>query len=286
LAASNRFYTLIPHDCGQNTPPIIKTSQMVQDRMRVVETLLELEIATTLMKLDSGAEDHDPMYAHYRKLKTDITPVDSSTPEWDLIQNYMTTTHGVTHTRFTLSLVHAYKVERESESDRFQPFCRNKNRLLLWHGSRTTNFVGILSQGLRIAPPEAPVTGYMFGKGVYFAQCVSKSASYTATTKQDNLGYMLLCEVALDDMYETKHAEYMDTPRPHTLSTKGCGCHHENGKAPMHTLPDGCRVPLGPMVAEDSRRYGSSLLYDEYIVYNVAQIRVRYLVKVKFDYAY
>jgi poly [ADP-ribose] polymerase 2/3/4 len=28
-------------------------------------------------------------------------------------------------------------------------------------GSRLTNFVGILSQGLRIAPPEAPITGYM-----------------------------------------------------------------------------------------------------------------------------
>jgi hypothetical protein len=28
-------------------------------------------------------------------------------------------------------------------------------------GSRLTNFIGILSQGLRIAPPEAPVTGYM-----------------------------------------------------------------------------------------------------------------------------
>jgi len=37
--------------------------------------------------------------------------------------------------------------------------------MLLWHGSRTTNFAGILTQGLRIAPPEAPVTGYMFGKG-------------------------------------------------------------------------------------------------------------------------
>ena len=33
--------------------------------------------------------------------------------------------------------------------------------MLLWHGSRLTNWVGILSQGLRIAPPEAPVTGYM-----------------------------------------------------------------------------------------------------------------------------
>lgn len=31
-------------------------------------------------------------------------------------------------------------------------------------GSRLTNFMGILSQGLRIAPPEAPATGYMFGK--------------------------------------------------------------------------------------------------------------------------
>ena len=33
--------------------------------------------------------------------------------------------------------------------------------MLLWHGSRITNMAGILGQGLRIAPPEAPVTGYM-----------------------------------------------------------------------------------------------------------------------------
>lgn len=34
-------------------------------------------------------------------------------------------------------------------------------RTLLWHGSRLSNWVGILSRGLRVAPPEAPVTGYM-----------------------------------------------------------------------------------------------------------------------------
>lgn len=37
----------------------------------------------------------------------------------------------------------------------------NFSRKLLWHGSRLTNWVGILGRGLRIAPPEAPVTGYM-----------------------------------------------------------------------------------------------------------------------------
>jgi Poly(ADP-ribose) polymerase catalytic domain len=43
-------------------------------------------------------------------------------------------------------------------------------------------------QGLRIAPPEAPVTGYMFGKGIYFADMVSKSANYCCTNKTNNTG--------------------------------------------------------------------------------------------------
>ena len=43
-------------------------------------------------------------------------------------------------------------------------------------------------------------TGYMFGKGVYFADMVSKSANYCRTSKQDPLGLMLLCEVALGNM--------------------------------------------------------------------------------------
>ena len=67
---------------------------------------------------------------------------------------------------------------------------------------RTTNFAGILSQGLRIAPPEAPVTGYMFGKGIYFADMVSKSANYCCTTRSNNTGLLMLCDVALGEMYE------------------------------------------------------------------------------------
>ena len=54
--------------------------------------------------------------------------------------------------------------------------------------------------GLRIAPPEAPVTGYMFGKGVYFADMVSKSANYCNTTRSNNTGLLLLCDVALGEM--------------------------------------------------------------------------------------
>ena len=120
-------------------------------------------------------------------------------------------------------------------------------------GSRLTNFVGILSQGLRIAPPEAPATGYMvlflipfhlsslsllmhvlnltcavcflwgpysisfflfpfrfnlqFGKGIYFADLVSKSAQYCYTDRNNPVGLMILSEVALGEVYELKKAE-------------------------------------------------------------------------------
>lgn len=98
------------------------------------------------------------------------------------------------------------------------------NRKLLWHGSRLTNFVGILSQGLRIAPPEAPVTGYMFGKGVYFADMSSKSANYCFTSRDSNTGILLLCEVALGNMNEKIHADqYAANLPPNKHSTKGVG---------------------------------------------------------------
>ena len=49
--------------------------------------------------------------------------------------------------------------------------------------------------GLRIAPPEALVTGYMFGKGVYFVDMFSKSANYCYASTAATAGVLLLCEV-------------------------------------------------------------------------------------------
>src|SRR5271163_773631 len=40
--------------------------------------------------------------------------------------------------------------------------------MLMFHGTRATNVLGILSQGLKIALLEAPTSGYMFGKGIFF----------------------------------------------------------------------------------------------------------------------
>ena len=159
------------------------------------------------------------------------------------------------------------------------------NRYLLWHGSRLTNWMGILSQGLRIAPPEAPVTGYMFGKGLYFADVSSKSANYCCTSADNNTGIMVLSEVALGKWHDCYQAEYMDKPRPGTDSTRGVGKFHPN-PADTVTMPDGVKVPVGACVPQPIANAGgyTALQYNEFIVYDVAQVTIRYLLKLKFNY--
>ncbi len=72
------------------------------------------------------------------------------------IVQYVNNTHGTTHTSYDLEVLEIFTADRHGEGDIFKSQKALGNRKLLWHGSRITNFAGILAQGLRIAPPEAP----------------------------------------------------------------------------------------------------------------------------------
>lgn len=163
----------------------------------MVENLMEMEIAYSMMK---STGNNNTIDGHYQQLKTDLDVLKCEADEFEVISEYVKNTHAETHSNYELEIEDVFTVKRQGEEKRYKPFRKLKNRKLLWHGSRTTNLAGILSQGLRIAPPEAPVTGYMFGKGIYFADMVSKSANYCCTTPNNNTGVLLLCEVALGDV--------------------------------------------------------------------------------------
>ena len=123
---------------------------------------------------------------------------------------------------------------------------------------------------------------YMFGKGVYFADSSSKSANYVFASASNNVGFMLLCEVALGSMNELTHAEYMDAPPKGCLSTKGLG-QSVPDESEYAELEEGLVVPAGKLKRDDSGGQ-RSLLYNEYIVYSVDQIRQRFLLKVQFNF--
>ena len=71
-----------------------------------------------------------------------------------MIQEYVANTHGATHSSYSLDVLEVFSVARHGEKKRYKPFSKMGNRMLLWHGSRTTNYVGILSQ-VRPHPPNS-----------------------------------------------------------------------------------------------------------------------------------
>ncbi|GMN37973.1 hypothetical protein TIFTF001_007247 [Ficus carica] len=280
---SGEFYTVIPHDFGfrKMRDFVIDTPQKLKTKLEMVEALSEIEVATKLLKDDIGIQE-DPLYSHYQSLRCELTPLEVDSDEFTMVAKYMQNTHAKTHSNYTVDIVQLFRVSREGEVDRFGKFSSTKNRMLLWHGSRLTNWTGILSQGLRIAPPEAPVTGYMFGKGVYFADMFSKSANYCYASHNATTGVLLLCEVALGDLAELLNAKYDADKLPEgKLSTKGVG-RTAPDLSKARALDDGILVPEGK--PKENPNHQGALLYNEYIVYNVDQIRMRYVVQVNFNF--
>jgi len=281
-ALSSRFYTLIPHSFGRARPPVINNPAKLQKKIEMMQTLSDMEIAQTLLQSTEAMADVNPIDAAYDSLKTNLVPLDKEGEEFKIIAEYVKNTHAATHSNYKLDLLDVFTVARAGERERFAKYENMHNKKLLWHGSRMTNYMGILSQGLRIAPPEAPVTGYMFGKGLYFADMVSKSANYCFAQQSNNHGFMLLSEVVLGDMYERLNA---DGSLPQTLPSK-----YQSTWGKGKTIPDptmakkigDVEVPLGKSM--DSGVRGAVLQYNEFIVYDVAQVNIKYMLKLKFDY--
>ncbi|EPY23145.1 poly [ADP-ribose] polymerase [Strigomonas culicis] len=304
---SSAFYTLIPHDFGFQRPPLINTKDMVKVKGELLDTLGQLEIATKLLETEADkakAQKEAPRHyldVTYDSLHCSITPLDPTSEAYRHIIDSVENTHGETHTTYKLRVKSIFVIAREGERARYVegPHAATPGKYMLWHGSRSTNYMGILSQGLRIAPKEAPCTGYMFGKGIYFADIVSKSANYCFTNRQQNMGLMLLNEVAVGRPLELTQAKYMEAAQKGSDSTKGIG----RMRPGFETVVNGPQLDLPASEAKKMKQpptdrtiqwptkkiehdttVQTSLYYSEYIVYDVAQCYMRYLVMTEFVY--
>lgn len=63
----------------------------------------------------------------------------------------------------------------------------------------------------------------MFGKGLYFTEIVSKAANYCHASSEQPEGILLLCEVALGNMYQVYKAKSFKSPPKYFHSVYGVG---------------------------------------------------------------
>ncbi|POR31002.1 Poly [ADP-ribose] polymerase [Tolypocladium paradoxum] len=228
---SNTYYSLIPHAFGRHRPPVISSDEQLKREIELLESLSDMKDAADIMKIDrKTAHTMHPQDRQFQSLgMEEMTPLDPAGGEFALLAKYLTGSRGSTHS-VDYKLQHIFRIERQGETSRFSAskFASiPSDRRLLWHGSRCTNFGGILSQGLRIAPPEAPVSGYMFGKGIYLADLSSKSAGYCAPYDSGGHALLLLCEAELGNpMQRLKYANYdagEEAAKQGMVSTWGLG---------------------------------------------------------------
>ena len=298
IDCANRFYTIVPHcfDRKQSVP-VIESLRTLKQRILNIEDLMQIveleEMRTS--SVSHAATLHRPIPdVQYEELNCKLETVKKDSIEWNLIAKTIAETHAKSHDTYKIKVDKIFRTDRDGEWDRFRADpSYDKKRRLLWHGSRLSNWASILKNGLRIAPKEAPVTGYMFGKGVYFADCSSKSANYCFPTPEEPDGLLVLCEVAIGKPYLRLEAQY-EAPskcrKKECDSTWGIGEH-----APLQEaeFPDGSIIPCGPIESNalmiqvgktEWPRAKPSLQYNEYIVYRESQLAMKYVVHVKFEF--
>ncbi|XP_027556765.1 poly [ADP-ribose] polymerase 3 isoform X5 [Neopelma chrysocephalum] len=275
---SSRFYTIVPHNFGRARPPPINSPDLLRAKKDMLLVLADIEVAQSLQAQKVKEEEEEkevphPLDQDYALLCCQLSLLDSSSREYQLIQNY------VTQTGHNLRILNIWQVARAGEDERFKAHDLLEHRRLLWHGTNVAVVAAILKSGLRIMPHS----GGRVGKGIYFASENSKSACYVGCTSK-KVGIMFLTEVALGKPYRiTSDNPSLCQPPAGYDSVLACGQTEPDPAQDEEVLLDGKKVlvcqgkPI-PMPAYKN----SSFRQSEYLIYQESQCRIRYLVQLRF----
>ena len=271
---SSEFYTYFPYSCGRLTkPPIIDNKELVDKFHENIDDLKNLKIAYTTVKQGKSID------SVYKSLNTTIQPLDDGDMR-KAIEKYVETTVGSTHLSMCqISIVDIYEIERDDHSKKNTSI---GNTMLLWHGTRLSNYVSILQKGLLLNPEIIHgtfVSGKMFGYGIYSADSFSKSFNYCGCYSPGEEACLFLAEVDLGTPSKRIQSDYYITKD--SLAKEGCQSTWGQGKVTVSGCDEvnGVKVPYGPLI--DSNVDGAYLQYNEFIVYDTDQLRLKYIVRVK-----
>ncbi|KAG1703413.1 hypothetical protein DVH05_007361 [Phytophthora capsici] len=270
---SSRYYEIMP--CQEDAlATSIKAFDQVSDvnveivRLRMLSDIMETY--KILLGAKRALPTQNPLEYCYHALQVRLVPLEPADAERQLIHRYFF--NGLrSYDRRRYRISNVFEAERRGETQRFNDFmgeCPDLQAVhthLLWHGTRRTNLMGILSQGLRVAPPEAPHQGYAYGKGLYFANVAEKSLNYCSapyalpildkdgkpdktTTKTREVHYMLLCEVSLGQPTELTCSAAWSTdplPREGMVSVKALAKFNPDPHGELISPKCGAKLHLG-----------------------------------------
>jgi poly [ADP-ribose] polymerase 2/3/4 len=205
VSLSGNFYQVIPHSYPRHTrPPPIDTVDMLTEKLTMINTLKDIEIAQSVMgHVSSGPVVENPVDAKYHQLDSDIQLLDPTSRDYALITTFMNQTMGSRR----VHLYNIWTVRRNPEDVTFPAFEAMDNHHLLWHGTNIAVVAAILKTGLRIMPA---VNGGRVGRGIYLADKLEKSVSYVRPARRPDgsqFGIAFLSQAAMGRVAEITRSE-------------------------------------------------------------------------------
>jgi ankyrin repeat protein/predicted DNA-binding WGR domain protein len=292
---SSEFYELIPSsDFKKESIPPITNHYMLTQKRKMLNDLIHFEVAIKML----GAAMYyitaiNPVDYIFNSLSFKVAPLSSNSDEYKILREFVQKgRQGASMNNFISNI---YAVERKNERDGIKQWEHLGNRMLLWHGTRGENIVGIIQHGFRIAPADAQRTGAMFGEGVYFTDIFNKCFQYAQSPYGSNWAgvskklpkrYVFLCEVALGKCRKLLQAQNVtDLPNDEFQSVMGYGQIGPSPKGNIY-MSNGCIVPLGNLTSNPKPDFAKkdeyvSLQYNEYAVYDTSQVRIRYIFELR-----
>lgn len=198
------YFQLVPKDFGMRVPPVgelLSTKEQIERETAILDAL---DAALT-----SSADISDDKIFKCRLSKLPHW-TDEGRRCWREIRTIFEKTRNDRHIASGLKLVRIYEVEIDDMKSSFLEQAKKLGNIRqdLWHGTRASNLLSILKNGLIIPPSSAAhCTGRMFGNGIYTSLQSTKALNY-ATNMWNSSGannqrtFMFLCEAALGKSYQ------------------------------------------------------------------------------------
>ena len=279
---SSKYFTIIPHNFGMNNMHkfVINSQERIKEENELLDSIKNIKIVSGILQQTNNNNKEKNEISLKEKLnefKYDVAYVSKEENIYSIIDKYLSKSNEIKNSP-KIKLIDLFSVKEKNLIN----ITNNKNKKLLWYGIRIQNFANVFKSGLSLPPPEAPIYSYMFGKGIYFSDVAIKS--FYNSHPQNNIGLMLLCDVDLGNIEERLKA---DVNLPNTLeqgknSVKVLGMNFPDEKG-SYFDENGIEIPLGDILINQDENKKTYFGFNEYIVYNLDQIKIKYILKVQFD---
>ena len=258
---SSEFFTYIPHKLGEvagaTSVKVLRTMAQVNEKRELLQLMKDMQAL-------SGAAGEHETARKYAALRCNVSMVNPKVEEFSTLRKLLEAQKRKEFVN-TVRLTKAFKVARGDELSRggivFPGKATDHNKVQrLFHGSRPSNMVGILSRGL-LLPKHIEGTGGprtnsgWLGSGIYFADASCTAGRYSPPAAGGQ-SYMVVASVCTGVPKEyTEPQPQLEAPPAGYDSVKGVGCR---------------------MLSNGS----SSFEDNEFVVYDVSRFTIDYIVEV------